>query len=142
MENQGANWQIELLYDGECPLCLREVNFLRGKDRGRGLVNFVDITQPDYDPQHHGGVSFGEAMARIHGVRPDGTVVKNVAVFREVYQVLGIGWLYAPTAWPLVGPLVDRMYDFWADRRLTWTGRPSLGEILAQRQKGMCKTVD
>ncbi|MFN9173467.1 MAG: DCC1-like thiol-disulfide oxidoreductase family protein [Synechocystis sp.] len=31
-------WQIKLLYDGDCPLCLREVNFLQRKDRGRGLV--------------------------------------------------------------------------------------------------------
>ena len=29
-------WKIELLYDGECPLCVREVNFLTKKDRGRG----------------------------------------------------------------------------------------------------------
>ncbi|MBE9203054.1 thiol-disulfide oxidoreductase DCC family protein [Synechocystis salina LEGE 06099] len=132
------NWQIELLYDGECPLCLREVNFLRNKDRGRGLVNFVDIAQADYNPQDHGGVSFEDAMARIHAVKADGTVIKNVAVFREVYEVLGIGWLYAPTRWPIIGPLVDRIYDFWADRRLSWTGRPSLAEILAQREKGMC----
>jgi predicted DCC family thiol-disulfide oxidoreductase YuxK len=132
------NWQIELLYDGECPLCLREVNFLRSKDRGRGLVNFVDIAQPDYNPLDHGGVSFEDAMARIHGVKADGSVVKNVAVFREVYEILGIGWLYAPTRWPIIGPLVDRIYDFWADRRLSWTGRSSLAEILAQREKGMC----
>lgn len=134
------NWQIELLYDGECPLCLREVNFLRGKDRGRGLVNFVDIARPDYNPLDHGGVSFEDAMARIHGVRADGSVVKNVAVFREVYEILGIGWLYAPTRWPIIGPLVDRIYDFWSDRRLSWTGRPSLAEILAQRERGMCAT--
>ncbi|MBD2652972.1 thiol-disulfide oxidoreductase DCC family protein [Synechocystis sp. FACHB-383] len=136
------NWQIELLYDGECPLCLREVNFLRSKDRGRGLVNFVDIAQPDYNPQDHGDVSFEDAMARIHAVKADGTVIKNVAVFREVYQVLGIGWLYAPTRWPIIGPLVDKIYDFWADRRLSWTGRPSLAEILAQREKGMCANGD
>jgi len=23
------SWQIKLLYDGDCPLCLREVNFLK-----------------------------------------------------------------------------------------------------------------
>ncbi|HEY9740679.1 MAG TPA: DCC1-like thiol-disulfide oxidoreductase family protein, partial [Coleofasciculaceae cyanobacterium] len=26
------SWQIKLLYDGECPLCVREVNFLRKRD--------------------------------------------------------------------------------------------------------------
>ncbi|MEY2978930.1 MAG: hypothetical protein RLZZ435_3069, partial [Cyanobacteriota bacterium] len=29
-------WEITLLYDGECPLCLREVRFLEAQDRGRG----------------------------------------------------------------------------------------------------------
>ena len=135
-EASSASWQIKLLYDGDCPLCLREVNFLQRKDRGRGLVAFVDIADPDYRAGEHGGVEFAEAMSRIHAVLPDGTVVKNVEVFRRVYQVLGIGWIYAATGWPVIGPLVDKLYDFWADRRLTWTGRPDLATILAEREQG------
>jgi predicted DCC family thiol-disulfide oxidoreductase YuxK len=129
-------WQIKLLYDGDCPLCLREVNFLRAKDRGRGLVAFVDIADPSYQASDHGGVEFAEAMSRIHGVLADGTVIKNVEVFRQVYQVLGIGWIYAATGWPIIGPVVDKLYDFWADRRLSWTGRPDLATILAARERG------
>lgn len=131
-----APWQIKLLYDGDCPLCLREVDFLRRKDRGRGLVAFVDIADPDYQPADHGGVSFADAMRRIHAVLPDGTVIQNVEVFRRVYEVLGIGWIYAATGWPVIGSLVDRLYDFWADRRLTWTGRPDLATLLAERERG------
>ncbi|NJK76262.1 MAG: DUF393 domain-containing protein, partial [Microcoleus sp. SU_5_6] len=48
------SWQIELLYDGECPLCVREVNFLKKRDAGRGLVSFVDIAEDGYNPQSHG----------------------------------------------------------------------------------------
>jgi hypothetical protein len=33
-ESVAAAWQIELLYDGECPLCVREVNFLKNATRG------------------------------------------------------------------------------------------------------------
>jgi predicted DCC family thiol-disulfide oxidoreductase YuxK len=131
-------WQIKLLYDGDCPLCLREVNFLRAKDRGRGLVAFVNIAAPDYQAADHGGVEFADAMSRIHAVLPDGRVIKNVEVFRQVYQVLGIGWIYAATGWPVIGPLVDNLYDFWADRRLSWTGRPDLATLLAEREKGYC----
>jgi len=39
---RSPSWKIKLLYDGECPLCLREVNFLQKRDAGRGLVAFVD----------------------------------------------------------------------------------------------------
>lgn len=119
-------------------MCLREVNFLRKKDAGRGLVTFVDIDDPSYSPKDNGGVEFETAMGRIHAVRRDGTVIKNVEVFRQIYSILGIGWLYAPTKWPLIGPLVDKLYDFWADRRLAWTGRPTLDAIVAERQSLQC----
>lgn len=129
-----SNWKIKLLYDGQCPLCLREVNFLRKHDAGRGLVAFVDIADDAYSPEANGGVDFETAMGRIHAVLPDGTVVKNVDVFRRVYSILGMGWVYAPTRWPIIGALVDRLYDFWADRRLAWTGRPDLATLVAERQ--------
>ena len=129
-------WRIKLLYDGDCPLCLREVKFLRQRDAGRGLVAFVDIAAPDYDPAAHGGVDYATAMGRIHAVRADGTVVKNVEVFRQIYDVLGLGWIYAPTRWPILGPLVDWIYGVWAEWRLQLTGRPSLATLVAMRQGG------
>jgi predicted DCC family thiol-disulfide oxidoreductase YuxK len=128
------DWKIKLLYDGDCPLCMREVNFLQKKDAGRGLVKFVDIADENYDPAEHAGIDFETAMGRIHAVMADGTVVKNVEVFRRIYGILGIGWLYAPTKWPLIGPIVDKLYDIWADWRLQVTGRPSLQTLVAQRQ--------
>lgn len=128
-------WQIKLLYDGECPLCLREVNFLQKRDAGRGLVAFVDIADDCYSPEENGGVDFEAAMGRIHAVLPDGTVIRNIEVFRRVYEVLGMGWIYAVTKLPLVGPVVDWLYELWADWRLALTGRPDLVTIVANRQK-------
>ncbi|MDB9525152.1 DUF393 domain-containing protein [Oscillatoria sp. CS-180] len=140
-EANPQSWKIALLYDGDCPLCLREVNFLRKKDAGRGLVRFVDIADDDYNPAESGGVDFETAMGRIHAVYPDGTVIKNVEVFRQIYSVLGIGWMYAPTRWPIVGPIIDKLYDIWADLRLKVTGRPDLQTLVAQRQERLsCET--
>lgn len=141
-----SSWQIKLLYDGECPLCLREVRFLREKDRGRGLVAFVDIADDNYSPDEHGGVTYEAAMGRIHAILADGAVVKNVEVFRRVYEVLGMGWVYAATRIPLIGAIADRLYFIWAELRLMLTGRPNLSILVAQRQKrlegcspGTCK---
>ena len=133
-ETASSTWQIKLLYDGECPLCLREVNFLQKKDQGRGRVAFVDIASPGYQPADHGGVDFETAMGRIHAVYPDGTVIQDVEVFRQVYRVLGMGWLYAPTRWPLIRPVVDWLYDLWAKWRLRLTGRPDLATLIAKRK--------
>lgn len=32
-ESTGTKWQVEVFYDGECPLCLREIKMLRWMDR-------------------------------------------------------------------------------------------------------------
>lgn len=136
-----TSWQIKLLYDGECPLCLREVNFLKERDAGRGLVAFVDIADERYTPEAHGGVDFETAMGLIHAVLPDGTIIKNVEVFRRVYKTLGMGWIYAVTKLPIIGSIVDTLYRIWASLRLTLTGRPDLTTIVIERQKRIeCET--
>lgn len=131
---------IKLLYDGACPLCLREVNFLKKQDAGRGLVAFVDIARDRYAPEANGGVGFETAMERIHAVLPDGTVIKNLEVFRRIYETLGMGWVYAATQWPIVGPIVDWLYETWANWRLTLTGRPDLATLVTRRHRVECHT--
>lgn len=133
--SKATDWKIKLLYDGECPLCVREVNFLLKRDAGRGIVKFVDIADLNYQPEENGGIDFETAMGRIHAVLPDGTVIKNVEVFRRVYEELGMGWVYAITKLPVLGAIADWLYNIWADWRLTLTGRPNLAEIVARREK-------
>jgi predicted DCC family thiol-disulfide oxidoreductase YuxK len=136
------DWKIKLLYDGLCPLCLREVNFLIKRDAGRSLVKFVDIADLDYDPKQHGSISFADAMGRIHAILPDGTVIQGVEVFRKVYEALGMGWVYAVTKWPIFGGLADRVYDIWAAWRFKLTGRPNLETLIAQRQTRLENTTE
>lgn len=134
-------WKIALLYDSDCPLCMREVNFLKARDAGRGLVKFVDIAADDYSPEANGGVSFEDAMGRIHAVLPDGQVVKNVEVFRRTYEILGMGWIYAITNVPVIGAIADWLYGIWAQYRLKLTGRPDLATLVAERRKRLaCET--
>ena len=136
-----SSWKIKLLYDGKCPLCVREVNFLQKRDKGRGLVAFVDIADDDYNPQLHGGIDFEMAMGRIHGILADGTVIKNVEVFRRVYETLGMGWVYAITKLPIISAIANFIYGIWADWRLALTGRPNLETIIRERQQRLgCNT--
>ena len=53
------SWRAKMLYDGDCPLCCREVDMLRRRDAGRGRIAFVDLAAPDYSEAEH-GVSYGE----------------------------------------------------------------------------------
>ena len=63
-------------------------------------------------------------------------------VFQQTYDALGIGWIYAATKWPLIGPIVNKVYDLWADKRLAVTGRPSLAEVVAQRNEQIACDVE
>jgi len=130
-----SQWQIKLLFDGDCPLCVREVNFLKRQDSDRGLIKFVDIAADDYKAEDNEGIDFETAMGRIHGILADGTVIQNVEVFRQIYDLLGIGWVYAITKLPLVGRLADALYGVWADYRTILTGRSDLKTIVAERQQ-------
>mmetsp|Transcript_4473 Transcript_4473/g.8894 ORF Transcript_4473/g.8894 Transcript_4473/m.8894 type:complete len:212 (+) Transcript_4473:309-944(+) len=134
-QRPGVNWEVKLLYDGDCPLCMREVNFLMKQDAGRGKVAFVDISSLDYSPEDNGGITFEDAMGRIHAVLPGGTTLVGVPVFRKVYDTLGMGWVYAATRWPVVGPAVTALYELWAGLRLRVTGRPDLATIIEERQR-------
>ena len=79
--------QITVLFDGDCPLCSREVEMLRRRDRGRGQIDFEDIAAPDFDPGVY-GLDAGTVMARIHGVLPGGQVIEGMEVFTKTSTVL------------------------------------------------------
>ncbi|CAI5998472.1 unnamed protein product [Closterium sp. NIES-65] len=134
-ESEGDTWQLKMLYDGDCPLCMREVDFLQGRNKEFGTLKFVDIAAGDYSADEHAGVSYEAAMGSIHGIRRDGTVVTGVEAFREFYEAVGLGWVYAITKFPPVGALADGIYEVWAKYRLPLSGRPSLQAVIEERRR-------
>ena len=118
-----AQVKLTLLFDGGCPLCLREVNFLRSRDRLSSIL-FVDIDSSIYNPELYSWISYREAMGRIHAITSSGEVLKDVQVFREAYRLVGLGWVYEPTTWPIIGVLVDEFYQLWPRWRLPFARRP------------------
>ncbi len=125
--------KLTLLFDGGCPLCQREVAFLRSRDNLKRIL-FVDIDSSDYDPELYQDISYRDAMGRIHAIKASGEVLKDVRVFQEAYRLVGLGWIYAPTSLPLLGPLVNEFYRFWAKSRLFFTGRPPLEQLCKSRE--------
>ncbi len=114
-------WRLKLLYDGECPFCRREVEWLKRRDR-RGRLATEDITAIGFEPARY-GLSREEVMGRLHGVLRDGHVVRGVEAIRQAYAAVGLGWLVAPTRLPVVREVLDGMYDIFARNRV-WLGRP------------------
>jgi predicted DCC family thiol-disulfide oxidoreductase YuxK len=115
-------WQVRMLFDGACPLCAREIRLIERLEGGRGRIDFEDISKPSFDPAVY-GLDAVQVLARIHGMLPDGSVVEGLEVFRRAYAAVGLGWLLAPTRWPLLRDICDTGYRIFAKNRLRWTGR-------------------
>lgn len=114
-------WAVEVFYDGECPLCRREIGWLRRLDRAH-RIRFTDIADPAFDPAT-AGRSLTQLMDRIHGRLPDGSIIEGVEVFRRLYSAVGWRWPVAVSRWPVVRYALDAAYSLFARNRLRWTGR-------------------
>ena len=114
-------FEVEVFYDGACPLCLREIDMLRRKDDKQRIL-FTDISAANFDADSV-GVPFPTLMERIHGRLPDGTLIEGVEVFRRLYAAVGFGFLVAASRLPLVAPLLNLSYRAFAKNRLRLTGR-------------------
>jgi len=124
-------FDVEMFHDGACPLCAREVRWLRALDR-HGRVRFTDIAAPSFDPSSVGRTQ-DELMARIHGRLPDGRVVEGVEVFRQLYAAVGFRRLAAFSRLPGVSHLLDAGYRLFAKNRLRLTGRCHDGQCAVHR---------
>lgn len=80
---------IEMLYDGECPLCMRETRMLQRMAPKR-RIRFTNIAAADFDASSYGKTQ-EVLMAEMHGRLPDGTWVTGVEVFRRLYAAVGLG---------------------------------------------------
>jgi predicted DCC family thiol-disulfide oxidoreductase YuxK len=112
---------FEVFFDGECPLCMREIRMLRALDR-RERIRFTDIAGDGFDASTL-GLTYQQLMERIRGRMPDGTLVEGVEVFRQLYSAVGFGPVVALTRLPVVSGLLDLGYRLFASNRLRLTGR-------------------
>lgn len=111
-----------IFVDMLCPVCAKEANLMRWLDGGRGGLALIDISSSAFDPSRYGRTQ-QQFMDEIHGMKSDGAIVTGMEVFRRSYAAVGWGWVLAPTAWPLLRPLADAGYRWFARNRLRLTGR-------------------
>lgn len=114
---------FEVFFDGDCPLCVKEIQLLKWLDRNNGNILFTDIADPRFEPIAQTGLTMDELMAEIYGRMPNGDLVKGVEVFRQLYGAVGLGLLLAPTGWKPLRPMFDSIYSVFAKNRLRMTGR-------------------
>ena len=107
--------RYQLLYDGACPICRREVLWLH--HRRPQAIEAVDISADGFDSAVY-GLSLEEVDAALYGVRPDGSITVGMSSLREGYRLAGLGWLIAWTGWWPARPLFDAFYRQFARNRM------------------------
>ncbi len=124
--------KLTIFFDGGCPLCKREVDFLQSKNQN-GFLDFIDINSSKVSLELEYGITYKQAMQRIHALKSDGSLIKDIKVFQEAYDLIGLGWIYAPTKLAIINSLVEYIYKYWAKYRLKLTFRPPLEKLCARR---------
>ncbi len=114
-------YELEAFYDGGCPLCLREVKFLKRLDR-HSRIQFTDISSPSFKAEEYGKTQ-QQFMQEMHARLPGGTWITGVEVFRRLYSAIGLRWLIWPSRLPGISHGLDCLYGIFAKRRLSLTGR-------------------
>ena len=73
---------LEVWFDGDCPLCRREIAVMRGLDQ-RGAIVFTDVANgPGSCP-----LDRAELLARFHA-REDGVILSGAAAFAAMWRAI------------------------------------------------------
>ena len=99
----------------------------------KGYLNFIDINRSDFYLDFKYGISYKQAMERIHALKSDGSVIKDIKAFQDAYSLIGLGWIYAPTKLPILDKFIEFIYGLWAKYRLKKNFTPSIEKLLDER---------
>ena len=103
--------QDTLYYDGQCPVCRREMDRLQPLQDGR--LRLVDIhSQP-----LPAGRSKAELLEVLHLQDDKGRWISGLDANVRAWRHTRWGWLFGWLRWPLIAPIADRLYARWARRR-------------------------
>lgn len=110
MTHESPPEPLTVLYDGECPLCRREIAHVQGLARRQGETGlcFVDVSRPG----EVGDAERAALLARFHVERADGSRLQGAAAFVEMWSRLP-GWRWLARLARLPGGLatLERAYD-------------------------------
>jgi len=115
---------ITLLYDGDCPICKREITHLQ-RHNTKQLVHFIDISTQNYQKESYANIDYNMAMKAIHAIDASGNVLKGPAAFQQLYIRCGYPMLSLLYGLPILHAFFSRIYYLFAKYRLQITGRKS-----------------
>ncbi len=106
------NSKPNVLYNGACPLCRREIEHYRHLDaRAANALDFTDISEPAVILTRL-GLSQDETKRRLHVVDAEGRLLVGVPAFAAIWASLpAYHWLANIVQWPVLRSLLAWLYE-------------------------------
>jgi predicted DCC family thiol-disulfide oxidoreductase YuxK len=101
-----------LYYDGQCPLCTKEMDRLEKLKNQHLLLADIHTLAPDPDLPDKDTL-----LRTLHLRLPNGQLLTGANANVAAWQYTRHGTWFRWLRWPLIRQFVDRLYDFWAQRR-------------------------
>jgi predicted DCC family thiol-disulfide oxidoreductase YuxK len=83
MRNRSSDGKFRVYYDALCPLCSREIDYYRTKDRDE-VIDWVDITQENFDATSE-GLDPKKVHQFFHVKDEHGKIISGVDAFIEIW---------------------------------------------------------
>ncbi|QDU80787.1 hypothetical protein Pla110_25220 [Polystyrenella longa] len=131
-DNPNTDHRLAIFYDGDCPLCRREIEMIQRKDKEEKLC-FVNIAASEFKAEDFDKTR-QQLMAELHARKANGEWIKGVEAFRQMYTLIGWKGIVRVSRLPIIEPLLNWAYRIFARNRLSLTGRRgACNEDLCQR---------
>ncbi|GAB5342930.1 thiol-disulfide oxidoreductase DCC family protein [Pseudomonas fluorescens] len=122
-----THWPLTLYFDGDCPLCAREIKLLQGHASDTRLL-FVDISSVAFDAEAL-GFTFAQMQSVLHARFADGRWLTGLDASLWSWRAAGLGVWAAPLTWRALRPLFEFGYRLFCRLRphLAWLPHPEGG---------------
>lgn len=119
-----THWPLTLYFDGDCPLCAREIHMLSRHAPPARLV-LVDISRAEFDARAL-GFSLEQMQDSLHARFDDGRWLTGLDATLWSWRAAGLGKWAAPLAWRPIRPLFTLGYRLFCRLRphLGWLPHP------------------
>ncbi len=113
-----------LYYDGQCPLCTREMAKLGQLCDAQLQLADIHRLPPDNSLEQTDGLAPTDALPSrdtllktLHLRTAEGQWLTGIDANVAAWQHTRLGPLWRWLRWPLIRPVADRVYRLWAERR-------------------------
>lgn len=113
---------VEMLYDGDCPICNHEVCALQKREH-HPHIKFINIASKEILSEKDPTIDYETAMSQIHVKDSKGTFLIGLDAFAVIYARTHLLLLSTLLRLPFIKSILNPFYKLFAKNRLWLTGR-------------------